>query len=258
MGRAVMIGGAITFALLCVLLVSSVAIGRQLQTLGVDKPGAISIRVTGLQWWWLVQYDHPTPSQRVDTANEIHIPIGEPVHIQLASQDVIHSFWVPNLHGKHDAIPAHTADLWFQADKPGIYRGQCAEFCGYQHAKMALFIVAEPRDRFQQWINLQRQTPPPPPPSDTEATRGRELFVSSDCALCHRVQGTTAGATAGPDLTHIASRVALAAGSLPNEHWVLAQWIRDPQHFKPGVKMPTHNFSDDDLRAIVAYLETLK
>jgi len=255
LARAVGAGAAITVVLLSVMLVADVSIGRQLVTL--EKKDAITVQVIARQWWWDVRYQHPTPSQRINTVNEIHIPIGEPVHIMLVSNDVIHSFWVPNLHGKKDAIPAHDSDLWVQADRPGTYRGQCAEFCGAQHAKMALFVIAEPRDKFQAWVDGQRQTPRPP--DDPLARRGRELFVSSDCALCHRVQGTTAGATLGPDLTHVASRPALAGAVIPNDPLTMAHWIRDPQYFKPGVKMPAHpNFSDEDLNALVDYLGTLK
>jgi cytochrome c oxidase subunit II len=255
MTRAVGGSVAITVVLLFVLLVASVAVGRQLTRL--ERPNAITVHVVARQWWWDVTYDHPTPSQRVNTANEIHVPIGEPVHVMLDSRDVIHSFWVPNLHGKRDAIPAHASDLWIEADRPGVYRGQCAEFCGAQHARMAMFVIAQPRDQFDAWIAQQRQTPPPP--GDPFARRGRELFTSADCALCHRVQGTTAGATIGPDLTHVASRETLASGTLRNDAVSMGGWIRDPQRYKPGAKMPAHpELSENDLHAIVDYLGTLK
>jgi cytochrome c oxidase subunit 2 len=192
----------------------------------------------------------------VITANEIHIPVGKPVHIRLASRDVIHSFWVPDLHGKKDLIPGKDTDLWLRADRAGVYRGQCAEFCGWQHAHMALLVIAEPQDRFDAWLASQRQTPPPP--STPLGQRGRAVFESQACPLCHTVAGTQANGSAGPDLTHLASRRTIAAGTLPNTIGSLGGWIVDPQSTKPGNRMPAVTLHADDLQALLAYLETLR
>jgi cytochrome c oxidase subunit 2 len=175
--------------------------------------------------------------------------------VTLLSNDVIHSLWVPSLAGKKDLIPGRTATLTFRADKPGTYRGQCAEFCGVEHAWMAFDIVADPPDRYAAWSDHQRQ--PAPEPADAKRIQGQLLFVSTTCVMCHSVRGTTASAEHGPDLTHIASRRTLGAGTLPNTPENLKRWIRDPHVFKPGVNMPATNLSEDDLDALVAWLETL-
>jgi cytochrome c oxidase subunit 2 len=178
------------------------------------------------------------------------------VIVRLKSTDVIHSLWVPSLAGKRDLIPGRTATLTFQADRPGIYRGQCAEFCGFQHAFMAFEVHAQPQAEYESW--RQAQLAPAPEPTDPKAQRGKMLFQSIQCALCHSVQGTIAGARAAPDLTHFASRRTIAAGTLPNTPANLASWISDPHKHKPGVNMPANPLSGDDLAALVAYLGTLK
>ncbi len=216
----------------------------------------LTIDVTGHQWWWDVSYEDPIPHNIVRTANEIHIPVGRPVVIKLASHDVIHSFWVPNLSGKKDLIPGHKTVLWMRADKPGIYRGQCAEFCGLEHAKMALLVVAEPVADFAKWIEHQRQ--PAPTPTDSAAAKGQVVFENGPCAMCHTIASTRAAATVGPDLTHLASRMTLAAGALQNTRGNLAGWIVDPQTIKPGAKMPANSLAPTDLQALLAYLGTLK
>ena len=169
---------------------------------------------------------------------------------------MIHSLWVPNLHGKKDLIPGKTSSIVLQAEAPGTYRGQCAEFCGVQHAFMAFFVVAEQPEAYERWAQAQRQ--PAQEPAEASAQRGKELFLSGSCMMCHAVQGTTANARKGPDLTHVASRATLAAGRLPNDRTSLASWIRDPQQAKPGTNMPAHNVPQDQLDALVAYLEGLK
>jgi cytochrome c oxidase subunit 2 len=179
-----------------------------------------------------------------------------PVQIIAKSHDVIHSLWVPNLHGKKDLIPGHTTATWFQADSAGLYRGQCAEFCGHQHAKMALWVVAEPREAFDKWYAGQLQTPPGP--SDSIARSGQDVFLSKTCAMCHNIGGTLAGSRVGPDLTHIASRRSIAAGTLANTRANMAAWIKDPQAIKPGSRMPATTLSPSELNALVTYLETLK
>ncbi|HYC53077.1 MAG TPA: c-type cytochrome, partial [Gemmatimonadaceae bacterium] len=192
----------------------------------------------------------------VTDANEIHVPTGQPVLIELASNDVIHSLWVPSLGGKKDLIPRYKDTLWFQADTPGVYRGQCAEFCGHQHAKMGVEVIAHPPAEFQQW--LARNRLPAPHPTDTVTQRGQEVFLAGSCVLCHAITGTRATSHAGPDLTHLASRRRIAAGTLPNSRGNLAAWILDPQSIKPGANMPSNPLSPSDLEALLAYLETLK
>jgi cytochrome c oxidase subunit 2 len=252
--RAVVGATAATIVILFGLLIASVATGRAVASLGAAE--ALVINVTGNQWWWDVTYENPTPSLQVKTANELHIPVGRQIRIQLKSNDVIHSFWVPNLHGKMDLIPGRQNALWLQADKPGVYRGQCAEYCGLQHANMALTVIAESADDFERWIVAQRK--PAPPPSTPEQQRGMEIVERGPCAMCHAVMGTAAGGRTAPDLTHVATRSTIAAGTSPNTRGYLAGWIIDPQHMKPGAKMPPTGLSAEELHAVLAYLETLR
>jgi len=252
---SVAFGVGATVAILFGLLVISFVTGRAVAST-VDA-GAVTIAVTGQQWWWNVEYVDPnTPSLRVHTANEIHIPVGRPIVFNLASRDVIHSFWVPNLHGKRDLIPGYQTSFWLQADRPGVYRGQCAEFCGHQHAWMALYVTAESDAEFKGWLAAQRR--PAVEPSSDITRQGRDLFLKSTCTQCHTVRGTIAGAVLGPDLTHVASRGSLAAGTLSNTREHIERWVRDPQQVKPGNRMPPNAMSDDDLRALSTYLESLK
>lgn len=250
------VGGAVAVSALILigLLIASVATGRAV--LSLPPPDALSIDVVGHQWWWEIQYNDPVPSRTFRTANEIHIPVGHPVRVRTRSSDVIHSFWVPNLHGKRDLIPGYPSETWLQADRPGVFRGQCAEFCGHQHANMALVVVAEPPDAFEVWRAAQLLTPPPP--SRPLLRRGQEVFLSLPCPTCHTIAGTPAGGKTAPDLTHLASRRTLAAGTLPNNRGHLAGWILDPQNVKPGNKMPAVALQPDDLQALLAYLESLR
>jgi len=245
---------AATVLILFGLLVSSIVTGRAMASQRSDQ--ALVVEVTANQWWWNVEYQHPEPEQRVRTANELHLPVGRTVMIKLLATDVIHSFWVPSLHGKLDAVPGHSAELWLQIDNPGIYRGQCAEFCGAQHAHMAIVVIAESSDDFERWIQAQRTTAIDP--RTDEQRRGRELVQAGSCAMCHTVRGTAAAARRAPDLTHLASRATLAAGTLPFSREHLAQWIDDPHRFKPGSRMPKIGLTPADRDAIVAYLEQLK
>jgi cytochrome c oxidase subunit 2 len=189
------------------------------------------------------------------TANEIHIPVGVPVRVRLHGADVIHSFWVPKLTGKTDAIPGQVNQSWIQADKPGRYAGTCQEFCGFQHAHMAFEVVAQTPDEFARWRTHQLE-PATQPQSDAQM-RGMQL-VEYRCGLCHRVRGTTAGAFSAPDLTHLMSRRSIAAGALPNNPGSLAGWIQDPQGVKPGALMPNQYLSSRQLNDVLAYLETLQ
>lgn len=223
---------------------------------GIGSDAALTIRVTGHQWWWEVRYEDSQPNRILTTANEIHIPAGEPVRFILTSTDIIHSFWVPNLAGKLDLIPGHENVLDLKADKPGVYRGQCAEFCGAQHANMSTFVIAEPRPVFDAWLNDQLR--PAAPPASPEAKAGHDLFLKRPCVMCHKIGGTIAGGTVAPDLTHVASRQTLAAGTLTMSRGNLAAWIADPQAIKPGAHMPVVDLNGDELNAIVAYLEGLR
>ena len=260
MTRAITIAVAASVIVLFAWLVASIAAGRSLTSLAAsDVPGAgkpLTIEVIGHQWWWEVHYNAPEANQRLETANEIHVPVGRRVVLRMTSRDVIHSFWVPNLNGKRDLIPGYTSTTWFQADTPGVYRGQCAEYCGHQHAKMALLIIAQPPAQFAAWY--QQQLRSAPPPTDSLTRRGQQVFLSGTCAMCHTVQGTMAGGRMGPSLTHIGSRRTIAAGTLPNTRGHLGGWILDPQRIKPGVRMPPNELSPDDLQALLTYLESLK
>jgi cytochrome c oxidase subunit 2 len=244
----------ITVVLLFVILVSSVMTGHAIA--GLQSKNPVTIDLIGHQWWWEVRYEATQPDQTVITANEIHLPVGIPVVIKASSADVIHSFWAPNITGKRDLIPGYQNALWIQADKEGVYRGQCAEFCGQQHAHMAFFVVSESNDKFQQWLAAQVKSPDPP--TDDLARRGQEVFTSHTCVMCHTVRGTLANAKMGPDLTHLRSRLTIAAGTLPNTRGNLAGWIMDPQNIKPGNHMPPNPMKSDDLTALLAYLDTLK
>jgi cytochrome c oxidase subunit 2 len=241
---------------LVALIVASVFTDRAMARMSLAN--AVNLEVTGHQWWWTVRYfDGPNASDVFSTANEMHIPVGRPVVIKLNADDVIHSLWVPNLAGKKDLIPGRTATLQLRADKPGIYRGQCAEFCGLEHAMMGLLVIAEPEAQYQQWVAAQKQ--PSAEPQDAKAQRGKQVFQSSSCAMCHAIAGADfAGAQRGPDLTHVASRQTLASGTLKNTPQEMAAWIRDPQTHKPGTSMPATPLSQDDLDAVVAYLGGLK
>jgi cytochrome c oxidase subunit II len=217
---------------------------------------ALRVTVTGHQWWWDVQYPGRSADEVATTANEIHIPVGRPVVIELRSSDVIHSLWVPSLGPKRDLIPGRTNTLRLEADRPGIYRGQCAEFCGHQHAMMAFAVIAEPAARFDAWLLQQRADAATP--ADSLAQRGEQVFLGASCPLCHSVSGTPAGGRIGPDLSHIASRQSIAAGTRPNTRGNLAGWILDPQGIKPGTRMPPTALSAADLHAVLAYLESLR
>ena len=215
----------------------------------------LTIEVTGRQWWWEARYLGKDPELNVAVPNEIHIPVGQPVRIKLIGADVIHSFWVPQLTGKTDAIPGQTNVTWLEADKPGRYRGQCTEYCGVQHAHMGFYVVAEPWPQFKQWWIAQ--TLPAQAPATPDAQKGEQLVVYK-CGACHSVRGTDAGGTVAPDLTHLMSRQTLAAATLPNTPYGLAGWISNPQDFKPGTNMPTFYLSGPQLYDVLAYLETLK
>ena len=250
------VSGAVTMTviILLVLLFGDFMVNREASS--PAPADAMTIQLVGHQWWWEARYENDDPSKIVTAANELHIPTGRAVKFELSSVDVIHSFWVPNLSGKKDLIPGHPTSTWFIATKPGTYRGLCAEFCGAQHAHMRLTITAEPPEKFDAWIAAQRQ--PPPEPQNDAQKRGQQVFLGSTCVMCHTIRGTPARATVGPDLTHLASREWLAAGTVPNARGWLGGWILDPQTLKPGARMPQHHFNGEELTALLDYLETLK
>lgn len=252
--RTVAAAVAITVVTVVALTVASVVFGRGLTS--PSGPGAITVDVVGHQWWWDFQYRDLTPSDFVTSPNELHIPVGVPVVLKALSRDVNHSFWVPNLHGKRDLIPGQVTNFWIQADKPGVYRGQCAEFCGHQHARMAFIVVAEPVEQFQRWIQGQRK--PAPEPGTPAEQRGQQVFLGTTCVMCHTIRGTSAGSRVGPELTHVGSRMTLAAGTLPNTRGHLAGWVLDPQSIKPGNRMPANPLPRDDLDAVLTYLRSLR
>ncbi len=218
------------------------------------KPGStrLEVDVVGEQWWWDVRY----PASGVVTANEIHIPVGVPVRLVVTTRDVIHSFWVPELNRKIDTIPGRRNAIELLADRPGRYLGQCAEFCGLQHAHMQFLVYADPPAVFRAWLAGQARKAAKP--TANLARAGERVFLREPCAACHTIAGTSADARVGPDLTHLASRSSLAANTIPNTHDSLADWIGDPNHAKPGAKMPRLDLKPADLRALVAYLETLR
>ena len=214
----------------------------------------LTLQVNAAQWWWSVRYANSEPDRVFTTANEIHIPVGRPVRIELTSQDVIHSFWIPQLAGKMDVIPGQTNVTWLQADQPGTYRGQCGEYCGAQHAHMAMFVVADTPQDYAIWVRDQLRDAVAPA---SAATRLGEQAFTAHCAACHAVRGTDAGGILGPDLTHLMSRRTIAAGLLPNTPGNLAAWIADSQALKPGSRMPALALSGPELSATVTYLQTL-
>lgn len=250
----VLCGGVLLpLAVIVPFIASSFSLGA---AIGTPPPGAMTIEVIGRMWWWEVHYQDRNGRRIATTANEIHIPVGRPVRFLLESGDVIHSFWLPNLNGKTDMVPGRTNVSWLQADRSGVYRGQCAEFCGVQHGLMAFLVVAQPPEQFDAWLTRQRQ--PAREPGTEELQRGRTVFLESTCRDCHAIRGTPATATAGPDLTHIGSRRMLAAATVANNTGHLGGWIADPQHIKPGNAMPPTALPPADLKALIRYLESLQ
>ncbi len=227
------------------------------RTLAAHPQRALKIALTAHQWWWEAEYVNPDPSRSFVTANEIHIPVGERVQLELRASDVIHSVWIPDLQGKRDLIPGYTSTLWIEADAPRVYQGRCAEFCGLQHANMSILVIAEPRDAFARWAAAQASAAATPP--DAAAQRGKRAFENGPCATCHAIGGTSAYATVGPNLTHFASRRTVGAGVLPNTRGALEAWLISAPSLKPGVRMPTMTmYSGAQLRDIAAYLASLK
>ncbi|WP_185829254.1 cytochrome c oxidase subunit II [Sphingomonas ginkgonis] len=240
-------GTGLTFPIFVAMAVWTLVTTRAVAEQQGSSP--VTLEITGHRWWWEVRYRTPEPAGDLLTADDIVIPVGVPVRLKLMSADVIHSFWVPKLAGKMDMIPGHTNSTWFQADTPGIYRGQCMEFCGLEHARMAFTVRAVPREAFLQWY--ARNLAP-------AAAAAQQALFTARCGLCHAVRGTSAGGLVGPDLTHVASRPTLAAGTLPMTLPALDLWLHDTQGVKPGSYMPQVPLSDTERKAIVTYLAGLK
>lgn len=256
-GIPFIIGGgvALPVVVLASLLSYSFVLGRDLTR--PAGPDGLRIEVVGKQWWWEVRYLSPNGGPPVVAANELRLPVGERVELLLEATDVIHSFWLPSLAGKRDMIPGRTNRLVLEASAPGVYRGQCAEYCGGPHALMAFYAIAEPPAEFAAW--LEREAAPAATPADPFLAQGRDLFLNSGCGTCHTVRGTPADGTLGPDLTHLGARLSLGAGILPNNVGTIAGWIADAQHLKPQNRMPSFNtFTGAQLRALAAWLASLQ
>ena len=247
--RFITLGGVVVPALILIAVGAVTIISTRDLQASPRQP--LRIQVTGADWFWRVNY----PDSGVVTANQIVVPVGVPVEVGLDSTDVIHSFWVPQLTGKTDLIPGVHNTTHFTASTPGTFRGQCAEFCGLQHANMAFFVRAIPERDFEAWIDARRA--PPPAPSDAGLAQGRRTFESLSCAGCHTVAGTSANGQVGPDLTDVGSRSTLGAGVIANNPTNMRRWITDSQSIKPGNKMPSIQIPPDQVDQLVAYLESL-
>jgi cytochrome c oxidase subunit 2 len=252
-------GAGIAFPVLVLSALQGWSTWRSAQLTPQSSQQALVVSVTAKMWWWEVRYDDPAGGPPIVSANEIHIPAGRRVYLSLATTDVIHSLWIPALSGKKDMLPGRVSALTLVADQPGVYRGQCAEYCGAQHARMALHVVAHTPGEYEAWLARQRQ--PAAAPTDAFLERGRQAFVAQRCGACHTIRGVADAARPGlgPDLTHVGSRAHIAAGTLRTHQGTLAGWIADPQAIKPGAFMPAAGDIDGEtLRALAAYLEQLK
>ena len=248
-----MVGGGVALPLVVIAIVFAATVHAMRDVPTSAPAGALVVEIVGHQWWWEVRY----PAEGITTANEMHIPVGRPVALQLTSADVIHSFWVPALGGKLDLLPDRTNTLVLEAEEPGRHLNRCAEFCGLQHALMGMDVVAEPPEAFASWVVAQQA--PAPEPTATNAQRGRDVFLGAGgCASCHAVRGTDARGTAGPDLTHVAGRASLGAAAVPNTPDQRARWVSDPHAIKRGVAMPAPELSREELDAVLAYVGGLR
>lgn len=252
MARSVIVAIVATVVMIAGFTLASFHTTRALQGGAAD----VTIAVRGLQWWWELSYIDPDSSRSFKTANEIRIPVGRNIRLELDSADVVHSFWVPSLAGKLDLIPGRRNELTLRAERAGVYRGQCAEFCGTQHTHMAVFVIALERADYDRWADDQRRDAIAP--SGDEASAGEQLFLGRQCAACHTVRGTGAHGETGPDLTHVASRQTIAAGLFETTRGSVAAWIADPQTLKPGNNMPMVPLDGNELRQLSAYMMSLK
>ncbi len=247
--RFIVVGGILFPSVILIpLLIYTLMLTTKLKS----KPSDLVIKLTGYMWWWDVDYE----AAGVRIANEIYIPVGRPVKLVMTSADVIHSFWPPNLSGKTDLIPGQITTHWLEASEPGTYRAQCAEFCGLQHARMALFVIALPEAQFQEW--LKTKAAPIVQPFDSVLVQGQKAFDTEGCAACHTIRGTPFAGVVGPDLTHIGSRLSLGAGVLPNTYGNLSGWVANPQALKPGNLMPPSYIAAENFHPLMSYLMSLK
>ncbi|MFC4313698.1 cytochrome c oxidase subunit II [Steroidobacter flavus] len=255
--RWILVGGiAVPVAVLATVFVSSLQ-AMSHYPMSHQDGAAADIRVTGRQWWFNAEYLGHTVHGRVNSPTEIHIPVGRPVDIELVTRDVIHSFWIPKLHGKVDLVPGMTNRIRIRADEPGVFSGECGEFCGAQHANMRLQVVAQSAEEFDRWLRDQRANAREPQTSSQKI--GQQVFMSAACALCHTVRGTPALGQVGPDLTHVASRGHIAGGMLPNNRGTLTAWVSHAQELKPGSRMPDlPGLTGEQLIALSDYLQSLE
>lgn len=252
-GQKLVIGGGVVFPTLILFIIYGVTLNTLSALNNQTQTDPLIIEVIGHQWWWEIHY----PQHEFQTANEIHIPVGVPIQFQLTSADVVHSFWVPELHGKLDLLPERRNTLWLEATEAGEYWGLCAEFCGLQHARMLLVIVAEPEVQFNTWLEAQQQ--PAIEPANPLDEQGQAVFLTKGCDDCHVIRGVAAaGGDLGPDLTHFADRLTLGAGTAPNNRGHLAGWVVDPHGLKPGNLMPATPLTGEELEALLAYMESLR
>jgi cytochrome c oxidase subunit 2 len=253
--RSILVFGVVLPAI--ILIIAFVLTLRTLDAVASpSRPFAANVTVTGHQWWWEIAYQDADPSHTFTAANEIHLPVGEPVHFDVQTADVIHTLWVPELAGKIQLIPGQQNSLWLEARVAGVFSGPCSQYCGTQHAHMRITVVAEPPAEYEQWLAAQREAAPAP--GDSARSIGEHVFLSRGCAACHAIRGTGANAAMGPDLTHLASRRTLGAGAIPNTPQNLTAWIQDAQGIKPGVDMPRMTLQPAELQALVSYLESLR
>jgi cytochrome c oxidase subunit II len=252
--RWIVVGGvALPAVVLVPLFIASMSTTRELMH---AAHADITVQVTGRLWWWQIRYKGAEAADDVIAANELHVPVGRRVRIELTTADVIHSLWIPSLQGKTDLVPGRVNVMWVEADRAGVLRAQCAEYCGLQHTRMAMPVIAQPQREFEKWLSNERSRASVP--TDSTALVGSTVFLSAGCGTCHTIRGTSAGGIRGPDLTHFASRRTIAAGTLTNVRGNIAGWIADPQHIKPGSKMPRVPLDPAQLIAVVKYLETLR
>lgn len=255
--RLWIVGGGVVFPLVVLGALLAWSMTRTPGWMERPPPGALIVGITAHMWWWEVRLRDPASGREVTLANELHLPAGQAVWLGLSSPDVIHSFWVPALGGKMDMVPGRVSHLMVQVDQPGSWRGQCAEYCGEQHARMALHVVAHTPAGFDAWMAAQAQ--PAAAPSGALVERGREVFLAQRCNACHTVRGVAEEGRLGPDLTHVGSRLYLGAGTLRNQPGAMAQWVAHTQDAKPGARMPSSADMDPrTLEALAAYLEHLK
>jgi cytochrome c oxidase subunit 2 len=250
-----LIGGGTLFPTIVLAALLMVGLSLLPAQLKPAPAGSLRIDVVGYQWWWQVRY--PRSGGEIRLANEIHLPVGEPVEFHLTSEDVIHSFWIPSLGGKVDMIPGRQTRLTLYPTRTGLFRGACAEFCGASHALMSFDVVVQEKAAFADWLTQQSQ--PAPEPESTVTSRGQHVFLNNGCGACHTVRGTSADGEIGPDLTHVGGRLSLAAGILENDPAGFLKWLEHPKSVKPGAHMPLFGMLPaDDLRALAAYLDSLQ